>query len=91
MCNQFKEKIRSLGVPENLIIIIEGEINKALRSRNMFWWGCVIGISYGRVDTVRINEGEKYSSIGFRPVVRVKFLSQYDDKVKSRIVKWYKK
>jgi hypothetical protein len=79
-----------MAIKEPLRSIIKSEIEKALKSRNMFWWGCLIGITRGRIDIVRVNEGEKYSCIGFKPIVRVKFLSQYDDKVKSKIIKWYK-
>lgn len=70
---------------------IKSEINKALREANHFWWGCVIGIAYGRrVDAIRVNEREEPIATDFIPIVRVKYLSPYDNKVKSRIVKFYK-
>lgn len=71
---------------------IQAKIDKALREDNHFWWGCVIGIAYGkRVDTIRVNEKEQPTAADFIPVVRVKYLSPYDSTVKSRIVKWYNK
>lgn len=92
MCNQIEEKIRSLGVPEKLISIIETGIEKALKEKNNFWWGCIIGVSYNsRIDIIRVEKGEEYETDNnnFKPIVKVKYLSPYDEKVKSRIVKWY--
>lgn len=92
--NSIENKIRSLGVAENLIGIIENEIAKALKEKNNFWWGCLIGVAYNsRVDTVRVEKGEEYETDNnnFKPIVKVKYLSPYDEKIKARIVKWYKK
>jgi hypothetical protein len=92
--NSIENKIRSLGVTEKLIGIIESEIEKALKQKNNFWWGCLIGVAYNsRVDTVRVEKGEEYETDNnnFKPIVKVKYLSPYDEKIKSRIVKWYKK
>jgi len=88
------KKIKSLGVSERLIGIVESEIEKALKEKNHFWWGCVIGVAYNsRVDTVRVEKGEEYATDNnnFKPIVKLKYLSPYDEKIKSRIVKWYKK
>ena len=79
------------NTPE-LSIEVQSKIDTALREYNHFWWGCVIGIAYGtRVDTIRVNEKEEPTATDFIPIARVKYLSPYDDKVKSRIVKWYDK
>lgn len=82
----------SNGASKPDIIGLTNKIQKALLEKNYFWWGVVIGIQYGEWSTWRVSEKEEpTTNTGFKSIVRIKYLSPYDDKVKSRIVKWYDK
>lgn len=81
-----------MKINNQFVAEIQTEIDKALRQKNHFWWGCVIGIAYGsRVEAIRVSEKEELTTKDFVQIVRIKYLSPYDSKVKSRIVKWYNK
>jgi len=80
---------------------LQKEINEAIREQNHFWWGCVIGLQYGKISVKRVEEDEELSycvntveeiANAFQPIVRVKYGSPYEGKGWSktgRLVKWY--
>lgn len=76
---------------QDTYIELQAKIEKAIKEQNHFWWGCEIGIAYGkRVDTIRTNEEERVTAKDFKPIVRVKYGSPYANQPKEgKIIKWY--
>ena len=78
---------------------LDNEINKAIHEQNHFWWGCVIGMQYGKLSLQRVDEDEELSycvdseedkAKTFQPIVRIKYGSPYDgDEKIGNIVSWY--
>lgn len=74
-------------------------IEEAINEQNHFWWGCVIGLQYGRLYSIRVNEDEEPSycvdteerkANTFQPIVRVKYGSPYKGREpKGHVVSWY--
>ena len=74
-------------------------IKYAINEQNHFWFGCVIGMQYGSLHLIRVDEDEEPSYCvdteeererTFKPIVRVKYGSPYKDREpKGHIVKWY--
>jgi len=70
--------------------ILNKAINKAINEQNHFWWGCVIGLQYGSLYSVRCNEDDGFS-VGvkpdtdkrdiFMPIVKVKYGCPYNNKI----------
>jgi len=79
--------------------LLEQEIHKAIHEQNHFWWGCIIGMQYGKLSLQRVSEDEELSYCvdteeqkekTFQPIVRIKYGSPYegDEKV-GHLVSWY--
>ena len=76
-------------------------INEAIHEQNHFWWGCVIGLQYGKLSMQRVDSDEELSycvdneeaqARTFMPIVMVKLGSPYVGEQWSKtghIVKWY--
>lgn len=70
--------------------VLNTKIYKCLNEVNMFWWGCVLGLQYGKIDTIRVSENEQPNDHGFTPIVRIKYSSAYENNP-GKIVLWYDK
>ena len=77
--------------------ILQKEIDKAINEQNYFWFGCVIGMQYGKLYSIRVDKDEDLQECvdteeqreqTFKPIVLVKYSSAYDDS-KGYVVKWY--
>lgn len=74
-------------------------IYKAINERNHFWWGCIIGLQYGKLSILRVNKDdilsycvdtEEQKEYSFHPIVRVKYGSPYKGMDKTgHIVNWF--
>jgi hypothetical protein len=74
-------------------------INESINEQNHFWWGCVIGMQYGKLSVKRVSEEEVLSycvdteadrANTFMPIVRVMYGSPYKGHKKTgHIVSWY--
>jgi hypothetical protein len=74
-------------------------ISEAINEQNHFWWGCVIGLQYGKLSVNRVGETEELSYCvnteeqrqnSFQPIVRVKYGSPYEGREKvGHVVSWY--
>jgi hypothetical protein len=74
-------------------------IDEAINEQNHFWWGCVIGMQYGKLSVKRVNsseepaycvDNEEQKARAFQPIVRVKYGSPYKGSSKvGHLVKWY--
>lgn len=79
--------------------ILNKAISKAINEKNYFWFGCVIGMQYGSLHSIRVDGDEELSYCvdteeerenTFKPIVLVKYGSPYKDREpKGHIVKWY--
>lgn len=75
-------------------------INKAIKEQNHFWWGCLIGMQYGSLYTVRCEKDEEPSycvdteeekADTFMPIVKVKYGSPYESMSKTgHIERWFR-
>ena len=74
-------------------LLTEGDlhqkIGKCIQERNYFWWGCIIGIQYGKLSTIRCNENEEPDGSEFIKIVRVKYSSPYKPYEHGEVIKWY--
>jgi hypothetical protein len=79
--------------------ILAKGIQKAINEQNHFWWGCIIGLQYGSLSSMRCNEDEEPSycvdteeerARTFMPIVKVMYGSPYKSMSKTgHLVKWY--
>jgi hypothetical protein len=76
-------------------------INEAVKEQNHFWWGCVIGMQYGKLSVKRVGQDEELAycvdteeakAKTFMPIVRVKYGSPYKGQsIIGHVVCWYSK
>ena len=78
---------------------LQSLINEAIHEQNHFWWGCIIGLQYGKLSINRVSENEELSYCvdneeqrqnSYQPIVRIKYGSPYEGREKvGYLVKWY--
>lgn len=79
--------------------VLQKRIDKAINEQNPYWWGCVIGLQYGKISALRVDkddepayciDSDEERENTFKPIVQVKYGSPYKgDEPKGHIVKWY--
>lgn len=79
--------------------LLQKHIDKVINEQNHFWFGCVIGLRYGILCSIRVSENEELSygvnseeelQKTFQPIVRVKYGSPYEgQEKKGYLVNWF--